>query len=128
MAFGARAGDGTGAIGKVVDRKRDPDGNPKGTPHSNPLLDTREYVVRFLDDHEETHTANVLAENLFATCNEDGHREVLLECIADYRRLPNAMLEADAWVTKPNGTKKRRKSTTGWELLFEWKDRCIEKN
>ena len=64
--FGARAGDGTGAIGKVVDRKRDPDGNPKGTPHSNPLLDTREYVVRFLDDHEETYTANVIAENLFA--------------------------------------------------------------
>ena len=80
VLFPSRAGDGdSGAIGKVVGRKRDTHGNPKGTANSNPLLDTREYTVQFLDGHEETHTANVIAENLFATCDEDGHREVLLD-------------------------------------------------
>jgi hypothetical protein len=40
---------GTLQKGKVKRRKRDQDGNPVGRRHDNPLLDTSEYEVEFLD-------------------------------------------------------------------------------
>ena len=115
-------GDGAGAIAKVVGRKRDPDGKPKGTANDNPILDTREYIVEFLDGHQEAYTANVIAENLFASCNEHGQRELLLDQITDYRRSPNALTQQDAWNTSKKGKRTRKRTTVGWQLLFEWKD------
>jgi hypothetical protein len=40
---------GTLQKGTVKRRKRDEDGNPVGRRHDNPLLDTSEYEVEFLD-------------------------------------------------------------------------------
>jgi len=33
------------AMGRVTKRARDSDGNPLGTVHDNPILDTRQYIV-----------------------------------------------------------------------------------
>jgi hypothetical protein len=114
------------SLAKVVGRKRDSDGNPIGRANNNPILDTREYKVQFPDGHYETLAANVIAENLFASCDADGHRMVLLDEISDYRRTEDALTDATGWITKPNGTKYRRKSTKGWELLYQWKDGSSE--
>jgi hypothetical protein len=51
-------------LGKVIERKRDRDGNPIGQAHSNPLLDTRIYQVEFPDGHCEEYSANTIAKCL----------------------------------------------------------------
>ncbi len=56
----------------VVARKRDPEGNPIGRLHNNPLLDTRVYDVRFPDGSVEDYAANVIAENMYAQVNDEG--------------------------------------------------------
>ena len=51
---------------RVIKRARGQDGNPIGIRNSNPLLDTREYVVEFSDGSTAEYGANIIAENLFS--------------------------------------------------------------
>eukprot|EP00978_Attheya_sp_CCMP212_P037774 scaffold181272_cov24-Attheya_sp.AAC.2 len=75
-------------------RKRDHEGNPVGTSHPNPVLDTRVYEVEFEDDDE-------------------GYEHILMdEQIIEYK--------ADGRAVKRN--KQLRRTTKGWKLLVKWKD------
>jgi hypothetical protein len=60
--------------GKVTKRLRDAEGRPIGMACDNPLLDTREYTVEFLDGHSEALSANLIAQNLFSEIDEEGNR------------------------------------------------------
>ena len=57
------------AMGWVTKRDRDSDGNPLGTAHENPILNTRQYIVQFIDGYEAELTANVIATNMYAQCD-----------------------------------------------------------
>ena len=94
---------GTIAKAKVTGRKRDVDGNPIGKRHSNPMLDTREYEVEFLDGHKESLTANLIAQHLFSQIDEEGKRHILLDDIVDHRRNETAIDKEDAFITMSNG-------------------------
>ena len=107
---------------KVTKRLRDAQGRPIGTAHDNPLLDTREYEVEFLDGHKESLSANLIAQHLFSQVDDEGHRHVLLDEIIDYKTDDTAIDKADAFVTMSNGVQKRRSTTQGWKLLCQWKD------
>ena len=50
--------------GRVTSRKRDSAGNLIGTSNSNPILDTRQYVVEFGDGAYGDYAANTIIENL----------------------------------------------------------------
>ncbi len=77
--------------GQVVKRKRDNADNPTGRANSNPILDTREYVVEF-DDGEVTElTANTIAESMYAMCDEEGNQVLIFKEISDYRRSTTAL-------------------------------------
>ena len=39
--------------------------NPIGTANNNPILDTRQYSVEYLDGHEEAMYANLIAEHMY---------------------------------------------------------------
>jgi hypothetical protein len=58
---------------KVTKRLRDAEGRPIRTANENPLLDTREYEVEFLDGHVEAMSANSIAQHLFSQIDEEGH-------------------------------------------------------
>jgi hypothetical protein len=107
---------------RVTKRLRDAEGRPIGTASDNPLLDTREYEVEFLDGHVESLSANLIAQHLFSQVDEEGHRHILLDDIIDFRRDETAIDKADAFITMRNGVKRRRKTTQGWQLLCQWKD------
>ena len=49
------------ARGKVIVRKRDVDGNAVGRSNYNPILDTREFNVKFDDGEVSELTSNVIA-------------------------------------------------------------------
>ena len=107
---------------KVTKRLRDKDGLPIGTANDNPILDTRVYEVEFPDGYKTSLAANAIAENLFAQVDSEGNRQVLFDEIISYRTNGKEIKQQDAYVVTSQGTKRRRESTIGWELLVQWKD------
>jgi hypothetical protein len=61
-----RDGEGEVMSATVKRRVNDTEGNPMGTAHDNPLLDSRKYEVKYVDGHIEELTANIIAENIIA--------------------------------------------------------------
>ncbi len=109
-------------FGRVVKRLRDKDGLPIGAAHDNPILDTRMYEVKFQDGHRASLAANTIAENLFAQIDDEGNRHVLFDKIVDHRTNGKQLLQQDAFITTRMGTRRRRETTIGWEILVKWKD------
>ena len=107
--------------GRVVSRKRDADGQPIGRANTNPILDTREYLIEF-DDGEVTElTANVIAQSMFASCDDDGNEYLLMDSIVDHQKNDKALTHSDQKVTF-RGRSSLRRSTVGWKLCVQWKD------
>ena len=48
-------------------------GRPVGTPHENPMMDTREYIVEFPYGLESEYSANVITENMWTQCDVEGN-------------------------------------------------------
>jgi hypothetical protein len=94
---------GTMVKGRVSARKRDRDGNPVGLANSNPILDTRFYIIHFDDGDQTELTTNLIVESLFSQCDPDGNQYLLLDEIVDHRRLPTAIKLADQKVIRANG-------------------------
>jgi hypothetical protein len=108
--------------GRVSACKRDRNGNLVGLANSNPILDTRTYIIDFDDGDQTKLTANLIAESLFSQCDPDGNQYVLLDEIVDHRRLPTAIKLADQNVIRANGRTYLKRSTIGWQICCQWKD------
>jgi hypothetical protein len=71
--------------------KEDADGNPIGLANAKPILDTHEYVTE-IDDGDETElNVNLIAEAMYAQCDPNGNRYVLLDSIVDHRHPDTAI-------------------------------------
>ena len=102
--------------GWVRRRVKDDDGKPIGLRHSNPVLDTRSYEVEFADGSTEVYTANLIAENLFAQVDSEGHEHLLLSTIIGHASDRSAVLADDGFITAKNGITRPRITTCGWKL------------
>ena len=109
-------------MARVTKRLKDANGIPIGTADDNSLLDTRMYEVEYLDGECASLSANHIAENLFAQVDDEGNRQVLMKEIIDYHTNGQEVKHQDAFITTRSGTKRRRETTKGWEILIEWKD------
>jgi hypothetical protein len=107
---------------QVVARKRDANGNPIGKANSNPILDTREYVVEFEDGAKDVYSANMIAENMYAQIDNEGKAFALMSEIVDHESDARAMKLADGTFVDKQGRQRPRITTQGWRLLVEWKD------
>ena len=58
--------------GTVTSRMRDADNNLIGKRNNNPLLDNRVYEVEFSDGNIGECTANMIAENIYASVDAEG--------------------------------------------------------
>ena len=115
--------DGIPVLAQVKRRKRDADGNPVGSPHSNPIFDSRVYELEFPDGRVEEYSTNVLVENLIAQTDNDGWDVGLLDEILDFRKDDSiAILKESGYITSANGQKKPIVTTKGWDELVKWKD------
>jgi hypothetical protein len=113
---------GTMVKGRISARKRDQDGNPVWLANSNPILDTRSYIINFDDDDQTKLTANLITELLFSQCDSDGNQYVLLDEIVDHHRLATAIRLADQKVVHTNGRTYLKRSAIGWQICCQWKD------
>ena len=73
------SGGNTPELACVTKRFCDDDGNPIGTAHENPILDTRMYELEYNGAHTVSVSANIIAENLFHQVNNEGHRMMVLD-------------------------------------------------
>ncbi len=106
----------------MVKRAKGTSGKPIGRAHSNPLFDTREYVVEFTDGSTENYFANVIAECMFAQVDSEVNQYQLLNEITDHRSDNSAIQIADGFTTSRNGNRVPKSTTRGWFLLVSWKD------
>ena len=88
-------GTGNERKGRVVKRAKGTTGEPIGRAHSNPLFDTREYVVEFTDGSTENYFANVIAECMYAQVDSEGNQYLLLSETTDHRADNSAIQIAD---------------------------------
>ena len=108
-------------MGKVTKRLRRNDGVPVGTGNYNPLHDTALYEVEFPSGLTEKVQANIIAENMFAQVDSEGHHQQLLKEICDHSWDHTAIPRWDGKIKTKSGFVNKR-TTRGWELLVEWKD------
>jgi hypothetical protein len=106
---------------KVTGRKRNENGDPVGTAHTNPILDTRVYNVQFPDGHTEEYAANVISENIYSQVDDDGNRFLLLGEIINHRSDHTAISIDDKFITHGSNRILRR-TTQGWFLQVQWRD------
>jgi hypothetical protein len=106
----------------VKGRVRDFEGNLVGKSHTNPLLDTSEYIIKYDDGTSDRMFANSIAENIYAQVDEEGRQFIILKEIADHQTNSDAVTKEHGFITMPNGRRFPKKTTKGWDFLVEWKD------
>ena len=108
--------------GTVKSRVKDFEGQPIGKALKNPILDTRVYNVEFSDTEVAEFGAHIIAECMYAQCDIEGNQYSLMDHIADYRK-DNKAVSKDNLDVKLNGKTYKQKTTRGWQLCIEWKDK-----
>jgi hypothetical protein len=106
--------------GKVTGRKRGLYGVARGKASANPILNIRTYNVEFPDGRSEEYTANVIAENMYAQCDEEGNQFLMLQDIVGHNTDGHTVERADIYI-KVGSNIQIRKTTKGWHLCVEWK-------
>ena len=80
---------------RVTERKRDHEGNIIGRSNANPILDTREYEVKFEDGDVTELTANAISESMYAMCDEKGDHILLFDAVVDHKKNDKAMTRTE---------------------------------
>ena len=70
--------------GKIINRKRDHEGNLVGKRSNDSLANTAVYEVEFTSGEIREYMANTLVEAMMADCDEEGKKYLLLESIFFY--------------------------------------------
>ena len=96
------------------------------TQHRNTFFYTRAYQVEFIDRTNKTIIDNIIAKNLFAQVDKEGHRKLLLDKIIDYLRKCDAVHRNDTFVETRTVMRQRKMTTKGWEICVCWKDRSMD--
>ena len=81
------------------------------------------YKLEFQDGHRALLATNAIAENLFAQIDDEGNRHILFAEIINHQMNGKQFThQQEAFITNRFGTKRRRETTIGWEVLTKWKD------
>ena len=115
-------GSGNERKGRVTKRSRVHDEEPIGVAHNNPLFDTREYDVEFIDGSIEKYAANIITENMFAKVDDKGREHLIMKEIVDHKKYHTAIPISEGKLRSYNGNESPKVTTRGWKLLFEWRD------
>lgn len=116
--------DAEGEVHRAVVKRRavDNEGVPIGVASNNPITDTRQYEVEFLNGEKEILAANILAENILAQVDEEGHRHLLIEEIQMHRTDASAIPKEQGTYRTSSGTIRKKLTTRGWQFYVLWKD------
>jgi hypothetical protein len=88
---------------RVVGRTIGDDGRTIGTYSDNPTMNTVVYDVEFADGVVREYSANLIAQNMIAQCDDDGFSKSLMEGIVDYKKEETALSKSEARVVTRRG-------------------------
>lgn len=114
--------DGGGRLATVKSRAKTDDGKLIGRAHTNPMLDTREYVIELEDGEHDRIMANQIAANLYSQLDDEGREIMNFKGIIDHKRDGSAITKENGFYQTRSGAKKAKKTTRGWKILVEWRD------
>ena len=114
--------NGETAMATVTKRAKDNEGNAIGKRNSNPLLDTREYECTMEDGSVYRYNANVIAENIYSQCDDEGRRHSVLQEIIEHKKDRTAIDITRGHIVTKQGWKTPKTTTKGWKLLCQWRD------
>ena len=100
----------------VLGRHRKEDDTMVGRQGENPILNTAVYDVRFPDGAVKQYSANIIAENLYAQVDIDGHTSLVLGAIVDHRTYERALKKEDKFFKTKQRQRKLCQTTKGWKL------------
>ena len=106
----------------VLGQSTDIKGDPIGEYDPNPMINTRVYDVMFPDGEVQQYSANVIAQSLYDSADEDGYQYQFLDEIIGHKKLKDVLNKSEGYVVSNNGQRKRVKSTKGWQIQVQWKD------
>eukprot|EP00536_Pseudo-nitzschia_multiseries_P014239 jgi/Psemu1/38033/gm1.38033_g len=106
----------------VKDRVCDLQNQPIGFRNENPILDTRLYKLQLPDGTIEVYTANIVAESLYSSVDDDGRMFTLLDELIDHEQDNTALSDKEATTIAKNGRSSHKPTTRGWRILASWKD------
>ena len=78
--------------------------------------------MKFEDGDVTELTANVIAESMYAMCDENGDHILLFDAIVDNRKNDNAMTREEKKFVDSIGKQQYNRSTKGWEVCIKWKN------
>ena len=81
----------------------------------NQYLNTVLYHIKFEDGTTAANSGNIIAENMWRMCNNEGYHEYALHLIVDIQFCKNTV--KDGFIYNRNGTRVLRKITRGVDLL-----------
>ena len=111
-------------MGKVLQRAGNPDSEVEGYYDDNPTLNSHLYEVEFTDGSVREYSANIIAKNMLTQVDEDGYSLTMMNAIINHEVDPAvAVSKEDGFVISKRGNKMLRKTTAGWRLLVQWKDK-----
>ena len=82
----------------VKKRTHDLSGDPIGKRNSNPMLDTRQYTLEMPDGSTEDYMANIIAENIYSSIDEDGNTFALLDELIVHEKDNTALSAKEATI------------------------------
>eukprot|EP00536_Pseudo-nitzschia_multiseries_P017224 jgi/Psemu1/49913/gm1.49913_g len=87
----------------VKDRVPDLQNQPIGVRNENSILDTRLYKLQLPDGTIEEYTANIVAESLYSSVDDDGRMFTLLDELIDHEQEDTALSDKEATTIAKNG-------------------------
>jgi hypothetical protein len=110
------------AMATATKRAKDNEGNPIGKRNVNPLLDTREYKCTMEDGAVYRYNANIIADNIYSQCDDEGRRHAVLQEIIEHKKDRTAVDVTRGHTITKRGRKIPKTTTKGWKLLCQWRD------
>ena len=88
---------------KVKKRSKNLNGDVVGEYHENPLLNSILYDVEFPDGAVKQYAANIIAENMYAQVDSNGHHEYSLDAIIEHSSDGAAIKKEDKYIFTKSG-------------------------
>ena len=109
-------------MAKVVRRCVDENGKVIGTFDNNPILNSMIYECEFPDGVTKQYAANIIAENILQSVDNQGYSSHMLDSIIDCKKNGSAITKDNAYITSKRGVRSLRQTTIGWDFQVLWKD------
>ena len=78
--------------------------------------------MKFEDGDVTKMTANLIAESMYAMCDENGNNILLFDAIVDHKKSDKAMTRTEQKCVDSIGKQQYKRSTKGWEVCVRWKN------